>query len=190
MTKRAAAYIRVSTGRQAEGELSLPDQRRAIEAYCKDRGWPVVATYIDHVSASDENKRRPDFERMIDDGLTGRGGFNVIVVHSYSRYFRIAVQAELYHRKLKKSGIDIVSITQPFGEGSTGDMVRQIVGIFDEFQSKEIGKHVSRTMKENARQGFINGRVPFGYKAVVVEKRGDSQKKKADINKMRNQQSN
>ena len=69
-------------------------------------------------------------------------------------------------------------------------MVRQIVGIFDEFQSKEIGKHVSRTMKENARQGFINGRVPFGYKAVVVEKRGDSQKKKADINKMRNQQSN
>jgi site-specific DNA recombinase len=115
---------------------------------------------------------------MVDDGLTGKGGFNVIVVHSYSRYFRIGVQAELYRQKLKKAGVEIVSVTQDFGEGSSGDLVRQVVSIFDEFQSKEISKHVSRTMKENARQGFVNGQVPFGYKAVAVEKRGDSVKKK------------
>jgi site-specific DNA recombinase len=50
MTKRAAAYIRVSTGKQAEGELSLPDQKRAIEAYCEQRGWTLVKEYVDHVS--------------------------------------------------------------------------------------------------------------------------------------------
>jgi site-specific DNA recombinase len=104
MTKRAALYARVSTSKQADGELSLPDQKRAIQAYCRQRGWTIVAEYVDHVSASDENKRRPEFEQMVDDGMTGRGGFEVIVVHSYSRYFRIAVQAELYRQRLAKAG--------------------------------------------------------------------------------------
>ena len=31
---RAALYLRVSTGRQAEHDLSIPDQRRQLRAYC------------------------------------------------------------------------------------------------------------------------------------------------------------
>ncbi|MGH9644862.1 MAG: recombinase family protein, partial [Terriglobales bacterium] len=160
------AYLRVSTGKQAEGELSIPDQRRAIHTFCQERKWEVVAEYIDHVSASDEDKRRPEFERMVDEGVRGVVGFKKIVIHSYSRYFRVAFQAELYRRKLLKVGIDIVSITQQFGEGDTADLVRQVVGVFDEFQSKEIRKHVTRAMLLNAELGFLNGRPPYGYKAV------------------------
>lgn len=37
-TARAALYLRVSTGRQAESDLSIPDQRRQIEGYCLSRG--------------------------------------------------------------------------------------------------------------------------------------------------------
>ena len=40
---RAALYLRVSTGRQAESDLSIPDQRRQIEGYCLSRGWEVAA---------------------------------------------------------------------------------------------------------------------------------------------------
>jgi DNA invertase Pin-like site-specific DNA recombinase len=36
---RAALYLRVSTGRQAEADLSIPDQRRQAAAYCAARGW-------------------------------------------------------------------------------------------------------------------------------------------------------
>lgn len=32
-TARAALYLRVSTGRQADSDLSIPDQRRQIEAF-------------------------------------------------------------------------------------------------------------------------------------------------------------
>ena len=31
---KAALYLRVSTGQQAESDLSIPDQRRQIAAYC------------------------------------------------------------------------------------------------------------------------------------------------------------
>ena len=34
-------YLRVSTGRQAENDLSIPDQRRQAKAYCASRGWEV-----------------------------------------------------------------------------------------------------------------------------------------------------
>lgn len=35
---RVALYLRVSTGRQAEHDLSIPDQRRQAIAYCEARG--------------------------------------------------------------------------------------------------------------------------------------------------------
>src|SRR6267154_285978 len=42
MPVRAALYLRVSTGRQAENDLSIPDQRRQAKAYCASRGWGIV----------------------------------------------------------------------------------------------------------------------------------------------------
>jgi hypothetical protein len=41
---RAALYLQVSTGRQADNDLSIPDQRRQAKRYCS-RGWEIVADY-------------------------------------------------------------------------------------------------------------------------------------------------
>ena len=42
MQFRAALYLRVSTGRQADTDLSIPDQRRQAKGYCASRGWEIV----------------------------------------------------------------------------------------------------------------------------------------------------
>ena len=39
-------------------------------------------------------------------------------------------------------------------------MMRQIMALFDECQSKENAKHVMRALKENARQGCRIGTAP------------------------------
>ncbi len=44
---RAAVYLRVSTGRQADNDLSIPDQRRQAKDYCASRGWEIVADYVE-----------------------------------------------------------------------------------------------------------------------------------------------
>ncbi len=44
---RAALYLRVSTGRQADNDLSVPDQRRKATSYCASRGWEIVADYVE-----------------------------------------------------------------------------------------------------------------------------------------------
>src|SRR3546814_4265839 len=61
-------------------------------------------------------------------------------------------------------------------------MMRQIMALFDEYQSKETAKHVLRAMRENARQGFWNGSLPpIGYRVVAAEQRGAKIKKKLEI---------
>jgi site-specific DNA recombinase len=39
---RAALYLRVSTARQAEHDVSTPHQGRQGEAYCQSRGYQLV----------------------------------------------------------------------------------------------------------------------------------------------------
>ena len=82
-TVRAALYLRVSTGRQADSDLSIPDQRRQAKAYCASRGWEIVAEYVEP-GASATDDRRPEFQRMIDAATVKPPAFDVILVHSFS----------------------------------------------------------------------------------------------------------
>ena len=178
---RAALYLRVSTGRQAENDLSIPDQRRQAEAYCRLKGWTPVAEYVEP-GASATDDRRPEFQRLIEAASAKPPTFDLIVVHSFSRFFRDQFQLEFHVRKLAKSHIRLVSITQELGDDPMSNMIRQIMALFDEYQSKENGKHTLRAMKENARQGYWNGaRPPIGYRIVAAELRGQKTKKKLEI---------
>jgi DNA invertase Pin-like site-specific DNA recombinase len=88
------------------------------------------------------------------------------------------MHSEFYVRKLRKSGVELVSITQAVGQDASGEMYRKLLNVFDEHQSRENAKHVHRAMCENARQGFWNGsRAPYGYRVEVAERRGNKDKK-------------
>ena len=178
---RAALYLRVSTARQAEHDVSIPDQKRQGEAYCESRGLQLVETFVEP-GASATNDRRPEFQRMIEAGTSKPAPFDVVVVHSFSRFFRDHFELEFYVRKLAKNGVKLVSITQEMGDDPMHVMMRQIMALFDEYQSKENAKHVMRALKENARQGFWNGSLPpIGYRTVAAEQRGAKTKKKLEI---------
>ena len=178
---RAALYLRVSTGRQAEHDLSIPDQRAQTIGWVAARGWPVIAEYVEP-GASAMDDKRPEFQRMVERACGEERPFDVVVVHSFSRFFRDAFGLEFYVRKLAKHNVRLVSITQELGDDPAQVMMRQVIALFDEYQSKENAKHVLRSMKENARQGFWNGaRPPFGYRTIEVEKRGARIKKRLEI---------
>ncbi len=178
---RAALYLRVSTGRQAENDLSIPDQKRQAEAYCRAKGWEVAESFVEP-GASATDDRRPEFQRLMEAATAKPGRFDIVLVHSFSRFFRDHMELEFNVRRLAKQGIRLVSITQELGNDPTSVMMRQIMALFDEYQSKENAKHTLRAMNENARQGFWNGaRPPFGYRTVEAERRGQKIKKRLDI---------
>src|SRR2546423_1409937 len=92
---RVALYARVSTTRQAEADLSMPDQIRQGEAFCQHKGWEIVERYIEP-GASATDDRRPEFQRMIEAATGADHPFDVIVVYSMSRFFRDQFQSEFY----------------------------------------------------------------------------------------------
>ena len=147
----------------------------------RSRGYELVETFVEP-GATATNDRRPEFQRMIEAGTSKPAPFDVVIVHSFSRFFRDAFDMEFYVRKLAKNGVKLVSITQEMGDDPMHVMMRQIMALFDEYQSKENAKHVLRAMNENARQGFWNGALPpIGYRIVAAEQRGSKTKKKLEI---------
>ena len=100
--QRAALYLRVSTVRQAEHDVSIPDQRRQGEAYCETRGYELVETYVEP-GASATNDKRPEFQRMMEAGSAKPAAFDVVVVHSFSRFFRDHFELEFDEYQSKEN---------------------------------------------------------------------------------------
>lgn len=174
--------MRASTTRQADGEVSIPSQRDQTLAYCDRQNLEVVAEFIEPGrSATDD--RRPAFLEMIDRACDTDHPFDVIIVHAFSRLYRDGAEMELLIRRLRKHGVTVESVTQPTRDDDpAAQMLRQVIGIFDEYTSKENGRQVTRAMRENAKQGFWNGATPpLGYKTVEAERRGQKIKKKLAI---------
>lgn len=178
---RVIVYARVSTTRQADHDLSIPDQLAHAERYCSDRGHIITGQYIDAgASARDEN--RPEFQRMLADVKSGAVVGDLLLVHSFSRFFRDTYGSAFYSRELEKHGVRLISATQEVGEDSSGLLIRNVLSAFDEYSSLETAKHVARSMLENARRGYWNGsKPPFGYRTIVVERHGNKDKKKLAI---------
>lgn len=179
-----ALYARVSTTKQAENDLSIPDQLRQLNAWSKANGYLVVQEYIEPGASATDDKR-PVFQQLVNDAMQRPPAFEAIIIHSLSRFFRDGIQFGVYERKLIKNKVKIISITQPTSDDAGGEMMRRIINMFDEHQSKENSKHTSRAMKENARQGFFNGsRPPFGYLSASTDADGrhGRKKKKLEIN--------
>jgi DNA invertase Pin-like site-specific DNA recombinase len=168
-----AIYARVSTTRQAENDLSIPDQLRQVRAWAERLGHVVVKEYIEPGASATDDKR-PVFQDMMTDAtLKGASPFQAIVVHSFSRFFRDHIEAAIYQRRLRKHGVRVESITQQTNDDPSGEMHRSMIMLFDEYQSKETAKHVLRGMQENARQGYFNGaRPPYGYQTIDAGQTG------------------
>ncbi|MEP2533850.1 recombinase family protein [Shimia sp.] len=178
--KRAVLYTRVSTGRQELMKLSIPDQSRQMRQYCASHEIEVVAEFSDAQTGTNGNRSGLEELRKLVQARSNELEF--VLVHSFSRLFRDQIELELLQRDLKNSGIELVSITQPIGDDPSGDLLRNIISLMDEHQSKETSKHVARSLAENARQGYWNGGTPpYGYRSVEAGMRGQTIKKKLEI---------
>lgn len=173
-----ALYARVSTVKQAEKDLSIPDQINQMRDWAAANGYIVAMEYIE-AGASATDDRRPSFQQMVADATDESKPYEAIIVHSRSRFFRDMFEFLNYERRLKRANCKLISITQITSDDPAGEMASKIFSLFDEYQSKENGKHTLRAMKENARRGYMNGsKPPYGYRAVEVDIMGSKGKKK------------
>ncbi|GAF80740.1 unnamed protein product, partial [marine sediment metagenome] len=67
---RAVGYVRRSTDRQ---EQSIPDQKKALEAYAAEHGLHLVKFYVDDAISGTSTLGRRAFQQMIGDARANSG---------------------------------------------------------------------------------------------------------------------
>jgi len=168
---RWVSYLRVSTTDQAERDLSIPAQRRAVEEYAARYGATIANEYAEQ-GHSGRDPHRPEFRRMLGDVLAPDSDVGVIVVHHTSRFTRDATEARLVKRRLRKAGVRVLSVCQELHDDPIGNFVEGLFECFDQYESEINGARTSAALREELRQGFFPGsRPPFGFTTVPVELR-------------------
>jgi site-specific DNA recombinase len=120
-----ALYARVSTTRQAEQDLSIPDQLQQMRSWCKSRGHLIAKEYVEP-GASATDDRRPVLQQLMTDARLSPAPFEIILVHSLSRFFRDVISFGVYERQLAKRGVRVISITQETTEDASGQLARRV----------------------------------------------------------------
>ncbi len=176
---RAALYARVSSERQAEKDLSIPSQLKALRQYADKQGWRVVEQFVDEAESA-RTADRPEFQKMIGLSKQKNRPFSVILVWKLSRFARNREDSILYKAMLRKHGVQVVSINEHIDDSPAGRMLEGMIEVVDEFYSANLSHDTIRGMNENASRGFLNGgRAPYGYRRVKV-KIGEAEKAKLE----------
>jgi DNA invertase Pin-like site-specific DNA recombinase len=99
---RAVAYLRVSTDRQADKDLSIPAQRQAIEGWAKQHGATIEKEFVD-AGESARSADRPAFLDLIQYAKR-TPGLDVVLVYALDRFSRSRLDHALYRKILRDAG--------------------------------------------------------------------------------------
>lgn len=176
-----AAYIRVSDERQ--DEYSPDSQLKKVREFAaKEKVYiPDEYVFYDDGISGRNVKKRDDFNRMIGMAKEKDHPFDVIYVWKFSRFARNQEQAILFKNLLRKSGVSVVSVSEPVPEGPFGTLIERIIEWMDEFYSINLGAEVSRGMEEKFSRGEPTCAAPYGYYMEDSQWFPDEESGKADI---------
>ena len=156
----ACSYIRVSTGMQVESGSSIPSQRTEIERYAEKHGFSIVEEFVDE-GESARTADRPAFQEMIAKAKIPQRSWSAILAWKNSRFARSREDAILYKTLLRKHGIDLIFVGEPFETDTpVGRLLEGVIETIDEFYSSNLAQETIRGQKETAKQGFSCGGVP------------------------------
>ena len=160
---KTVGYVRVSTDTQAEKGKSIDNQIERIKNYCKEKKLTLEKIFIDE-GYSGKNTNRPGFQDMFE--AIRSGNYQALVVWHSNRFARNLRDYLNCLDELEKSKVKFYSIEEPNISGSSGKAMRNLMGVFAEYQSDITGEHtrsVKATLKKNKK--VYCPYPPMGYKA-------------------------
>jgi len=164
---KVALYARVSSEKQ-DTDLSITAQLKNLRKYAANNGCQVIKEFIDEAE-SGRTTARPAFREMVSLARRPQKPFDAVLVWKYSRFARSREDSILYKAMLKKAGVQVISINEPFDNSPTGRLMEAIIESLDEFYSDNLGEEVTRGMRESAARGFyLSSNPPYGYQKVRV----------------------
>ena len=176
MTARAALYVRISSDPSGE-RVGVSRQLEQCRALAERRGWTVVDVYEDDDLSAYSGKRRPAYERMLEDIRAGR--INAVIAWHTDRLYRRLRDLLDFTSLAETHSIEIATVTAGDVDLSTPTgraVATTICAWAGEFESAHKAERVASAALARAKQGRIHGTRSFGYTAAteIVEDEADA----------------
>ena len=153
----------------------------AAQQYADRNSIEIVGEYVDS-GVSGTLSKRPQFDRMISDAVGPDRPVDVILIYRQSRFARNTRLFLNTLHQLGECGIEMVSVTENFGEGRTKKVGQTLVALMDEQRAIDDAIQTRKSRRANARAGFWNGGpVPFGYETYAARSDGKKDRMKLRI---------
>ncbi len=178
---KASVYLRLSVDQEDGKALSIEAQRFAVRQYAERNGIEIVCEYIDS-GLSGTLSKRPQFDRMIAHATSTERPVQMVLIYRQARFARnMRLFLNTIHT-LAEAGVEMVSVTENFGEGRTKRMGQTITAMVDEQRAIDDSIYTRKSRRANARNGYHNGGpTPFGYKTFVAKIDGKKERMKLEI---------
>ena len=159
-------YARVSSHKQAEKDLSIGAQLRALRGFAHEQGWTVAGEFVDK-AVSGRTANRPGLRKMLQ--RIKRGGVDAVLVWKLDRLARNMEVSAAIDGFLRRNGVKLISLHESFDDSPQGRFIARTFENLAEFYSNNLSQDICRGIRELARRGFYpHGRPPIGYKTVPV----------------------
>ena len=166
---RVALYCRVSTDLQ-EKEHTIESQLEALRAYAQNKGYQVVAEYLDD-GHSGATLKRPGLDQLRD--ALSSGDFDLVLFHSPDRLARKAVYQYLILDEMEQAGVKPDFLNCPVDESPESRMLLGMQGLFAEYERAKIMERTRRGKLHRAREGaLVGGHAPYGYRWIKKDDTG------------------
>ena len=160
--KTAYAYARFSSDNQREESITA--QLRAIHEYCDTNGIKVVQEFKDEAFSARTDKR-PAFQELFAQ-IKSRPA-DLLIVHKLDRFARNRYDAAFYRKKLKESGMRLVSVLERLDDSPESIIMEGLLESMNEYYSANLSRETKKGLKENVLMGRRNGgKHPIGYTVV------------------------
>lgn len=177
---RVVTYCRVSSEEQAQKDLSIPAQKKALARWLdQNPDHELIAEFVDEgISAFAPAHKRPGFCDMIA-RCKGRD-VDIILVHKLDRFSRNLKESVVFKSMLRRHNAQVRSVTENYNsETPHGFLMEGIVEVFNQYFSMNLANEVRKGLRENAERGFWNGSTPpYGYAIEYIEAPGTRRRRK------------
>ena len=160
--KIAAIYARVSSVRQQQHE-TIASQIDALEHYATEHGYQVAPQHLyQDDGVSGKTLDRPALDRLRD--AVGQGEVEAILLLSPDRLARHFPYQYLVTEEFERAGVEVIFTQHGFGSTPEERMLREMTGVFAEYERAQITERTRRGRLYRARQGQLWMKEgPYGY---------------------------
>jgi len=165
---RAGIYARISSDREGD-QLGVTRQIEDCRRYAERCGFEVADVYVDDDTSAWSGKRRPEFERMLDD-LRGRRIGAVLAWH-LDRLTRHPRELEAFIDLCEELRVELGCVTGEVDLGShIGRLTARMLGGLARYESDHKSERIRRKHEEIATNGRVSGggSRPYGYESDKV----------------------